>query len=186
MKNFGIFALGMVAGALLVKGYQAYKLHKEMMTTEQGNDISSDPVANKEESYPVEEAAEKLEQEAAKKLAEEMNKKIIESEGYVVDAVEDEEEIDHSLPYEISEHEYGGETDDAEYEPFEWSFWQDDIVTGEDDCVLGANEVRNTIGQEAVDKLRSGLDEIYIRNELICCDYHIVRESVTYAERYKV
>lgn len=182
MKNFVVFALGAVCGALAVKGYEMYKLRKEMMTTDQGIDISDDPVDSVDESYPIEEESERLE----KKAEEEMNKTIIHDNGYSSeDEIEEDEDEDI---HEIRPKDYGyDERTDTAYQTFEWSFWDDDIMTGEDDSVLGSVEVINTIGQRAVDKLRSGkIYEIYIRNEPGLCDYHIVRESTTWTDRYKV
>lgn len=91
---------------------------------------------------------------------------------------EDEDNIDHTKPYVITEEEVDAYMN---YSITQWNYYADGVLTDENNEVV--EDVSTTIGKEAFEHLKKTSESaIYVRNDLLELDYEILKNEMTYAE----
>lgn len=91
---------------------------------------------------------------------------------------EEEDNIDHTKPYVITEEEVDAYMN---YSITQWNYYADGVLTDENNEVV--EDVSTTIGKEAFEHLKKTSESaIYVRNDLLELDYEILKNKMTYAE----
>lgn len=103
-----------------------------------------------------------------------LNKYFTVSSVYGSDDDSDIDEI-HDTPYKIREDEYSQFSD---YDAIELTLYSDGVLADDrDEVVENAEEL---LGENFRELFDEGSDELFIRNDLRCCDYNILKDLQPY------
>lgn len=83
-------------------------------------------------------------------------------------------------PYVVSPYEFG-EIED--YDKFTLTYYADNIVTDENDCIL--EDIEGNIGFESLShfgEYAEDPDSVYVRNDRLKCDFEILRDQRPYTD----
>ena len=175
MKNVLIFTLGAAAGSLLTwklveQKYKQIADEEIESVVEMYRKRSEDPKPSKEE---MSEYVTSL-QKQAEDLGYIQNEEEKEEDLFTVQ-VEDEDE--GVRPYVISPEEYG---DKNGYDARTYTYYADNILTDEDDNIVGNPELFIGDGLEHF----GDYDDcaVFVRNDTLKCDYEILKHNGNYDE----
>ena len=86
-----------------------------------------------------------------------------------------EEDVVHSGPYKIRSDEFGMFED---YSAVELTLYSDGIVADDRDEIV--ENVEELLGDDFREMFDEGEDELYIRNDMRCCDYAILKDPQSF------
>lgn len=160
MKKLFVFISGAILGSAIT--YRVMKSHYE---PEYEDDFEDDLPEEIDEPDP-----------------KETLKQIVDENGYTQyttkeDRKEAEEDMDK--PYVISPEEFS----DSEYNTESLTYWDDGVVTNDEDIMLSDDEIEELIGKDSLNHFGEYEDDsVFVRNDRLRTDYEILADSRPYGE----
>lgn len=174
MNKLFIFAAGAAIGSIVT-----WKLVKDKYARIAQEEIDSVKEVFSRRNHPekpVEEENEEKTEEPVptpEEVVEYQN--IISSCGY--SAVEGVETM-HNKPYVIKPEIFG---EDPDYETVSLTYYADDVLTDERNCIIDPGEIESLIGEESLDHFGEYEDDsVFVRNEERKTDYEILAVQGNY------
>lgn len=88
-------------------------------------------------------------------------------------------------PYEITAEQFIANS--KNHKQFSFTYFQGDgVLANEKDEALGESLIRDSLGVDILRDLKTGLDDVYVRNEVGKWDFEIARSSGKYSEEVEV
>ena len=160
MKKLFIFISGAILGSAIT--YRVMKSHYE---PEYEDDFEDDMPEEIEEPDP-----------------KETMKQIVDENGYTqYTTKEDRKEVEEDMdkPYVISPEEFS----DSEYNTETLTYWDDGVVTNDEDIMLSDDEIEELIGKDSLNHFGEYEDDsVFVRNDRLRTDYEILADSRPYGE----
>lgn len=160
MKKLFIFISGAILGSAIT--YRVMKSHYE---PEYEDDFEDDLPEEIEEPDP-----------------KETMKQIVDENGYTqYTTKEDRKEVEEDMdkPYVISPEEFS----DSEYNTESLTYWDDGVVTNDEDIMLSDDEIEELIGKDSLNHFGEYEDDsVFVRNDRLRTDYEILADSRPYGE----
>lgn len=172
------FIFGAVAGTALGYYVARQRCEEEIESVKEAfredSEKKNDEDSNKEES-------ESEIRPAVKEAMDYMN--TVRKAGYSTapDPIDDEDNENSDIPYEITPVEFG----DIGYEEIELVMFADDVLA-DGDTYDKIEDVDNVVGEDNLLKFgHYEEDRVCVRNDRLKCDYEIIRDERTYEQAYK-
>lgn len=160
MKKLFVFISGAILGSAIT--YRVMKSHYE---PEYEDDFEDDLPEEIEEPDP-----------------KETMKQIVDENGYTqYTTKEDRKEVEEDMdkPYVISPEEFS----DSEYNTESLTYWDDGVVTNDEDIMLSDDEIEELIGKDSLNHFGEYEDDsVFVRNDRLRTDYEILADSRPYGE----
>lgn len=160
MKKLFVFISGAILGSAIT--YRVMKSHYE---PEYEDDFEDDLPEEIDEPDP-----------------KETLKQIVDENGYTqYTTKEDRKEVEEDMdkPYVISPEEIY----DSEYNTETLTYWDDGVVTNDEDIMLSDDEIEELIGKDSLNHFGEYEDDsVFVRNDRLRTDYEILEDSRPYGE----
>lgn len=160
MKKLFVFISGAILGSAIT--YRVMKSHYE---PEYEDDFEDD-----------------LPEEINEPDPKETMKQIVDENGYTqYTTKEDRKEVEEDMdkPYVISPEEFS----DSEYNTESLTYWDDGVVTNDEDIMLSDDEIEELIGKDSLNHFGEYEDDsVFVRNDRLRTDYEILADSRPYGE----
>lgn len=187
-NNFVVFIFGVAIGAATAQIY--FKKYYEKITQEEIDSVK-DAFSKRKIDFDSEKQnneceAKNTDQKSKPDITEYTEK--IHQYGYKDYSANSEKnnknEKDDSMkhePYVISPEEYGENTD---YENLSLTYYSDGILVDDDDEVI--ENIEDTVGADFADHFGDYEDDsVFIRNDILKCDYEILKDHRPYGSVYR-